>query len=233
MTIEITSEERSLAELHHLDEPQIYWRRLKISQLGSEIYFHQEYPLTASEAFISPQHECFIPAELIIRARQEDVPASTAPLILGVDLAGSGADRTAIAYRRGRRIEKVTVHRGLTTMEIAGLVARIIGDEDVAKVYIDVTGMGVGTYDRLAELGYGNIVTPVNFASKPMQPEAFDEHGKPAGGCANRRAELWKNLKKALEAGRSPTITRCKLTLCRSDTGTTVPAAYCWRANRT
>src|SRR5262249_51250881 len=77
----MTSEERSLAELHNLDEQQIYWRRLKISQLGSETYFHQEYSLTASEALISPQHECFIPAELIIRARQEEVPPSTAPLI--------------------------------------------------------------------------------------------------------------------------------------------------------
>ena len=198
----MTSEERGLAELHQLDEQQIYWRRLKISQLGSDVYFHQEYPLTASEAFISPQHETFIPAELALRARQEEVPASTAPLILGVDPAGSGADRTAIAYRRGRRIEKVTVHRGLTTMEIAGMVARIIHDEDVAKAYIDVTGMGVGTYDRLAEQGYGNIVTPVNFASKPIAPEAFGEDGRVAGGCANRRAELWKNMKRAIEAGR-------------------------------
>ena len=28
------------------------------------------------------------------------------------------------------------------------------------------------------------------------------EDGRPAGGAANRRAEMWANLKKALEAGR-------------------------------
>src|SRR5262245_11134173 len=203
MTSEITNEERKLAELHGLDDQQLLWRRAKISQLGSEIYFRQEYPLTASEAFISPSHDSFIPAELVLRARQEDVPSnSNAPLIIGVDPAGSGADRTAIAYRRGRRIEKVTVHRGLSTMEISGLVARIIHDDNVARCYIDVTGMGVGTYDRLAEQGYDNICVPVNFSSKPLEPEAFGEDGKVAGGCANRRAELWKNLKRALEAGR-------------------------------
>jgi hypothetical protein len=47
-----------------------------------------------------------------------------------------------------------------------------------------------------------NICVPVNFSSRPLEPEAFGEDGKVAGGCANRRAELWKNLKRALEAGR-------------------------------
>jgi hypothetical protein len=201
--IELTSEERALASLHKLDDEQILWRRAKISQLGSEIYFRQEYPLTAAEAFISPSMDAFIPADLVLSARQEDVPTdSNAPLILGVDPAGSGADKTAIAYRRGRRIEKVTVHRGLTTMEIAGMIARLIQDEDVGRVFIDVTGMGVGVYDRLAEQGYDNICVPVNFASRAIEPEAFGEDGRVAGGCANRRAELWKNLKRALEAGR-------------------------------
>jgi hypothetical protein len=47
------SDERALAELHGLDAEQINWRRSKIGQLGSGQYFSQEYPLTASEAFIS------------------------------------------------------------------------------------------------------------------------------------------------------------------------------------
>jgi hypothetical protein len=34
------------------------------------------------------------------------------------------------------------------------------------------------------------------------QPPPLDEKGNPAGGPANRRAEMWSNLKKALEAGR-------------------------------
>jgi hypothetical protein len=47
------AEESKLAELHKLDVGQIAWRRGKISQLGSSEYFAQEYPLDASEAFIS------------------------------------------------------------------------------------------------------------------------------------------------------------------------------------
>ena len=77
MTSEITAEERKLAEFHGLEDQQLLWRRAKISQLGSEIYFRQEYPLTESEAFISPSHDSFIPAELVLRARQEDVPSDS------------------------------------------------------------------------------------------------------------------------------------------------------------
>jgi len=45
-------------------------------------------------------------------------------------------------------------------MEISGLVARTIHDEGVAKCFIDVTGLGVGVYDRLREQGYDNICVP-------------------------------------------------------------------------
>ncbi len=57
--------EEPLADLHHLDDQQISWRRAKISQLGSAQFFVQEYPLTPSEAFISSNFDSFIPAELV------------------------------------------------------------------------------------------------------------------------------------------------------------------------
>jgi hypothetical protein len=189
------------AELHGLDVEQIAWRRAKISQLGSSEYFQQEYPITASEAFISASHDSFIPAELVLKARREEVVAE-GPLILGVDPAGMGADRTAIAWRRGRVIEKVTTHRGLDTMQVAGLVAKLIREEKPSRVYCDITGMGVGSYDRLMEQGFDRVVVGVNFGGKPHEHDTFDENGRPAGGPANRRAELWMNLRKALEAGR-------------------------------
>jgi hypothetical protein len=85
------------------------------------------------------------------------------------------------------------------TMQVAGLIAKIIREDSPSKVCIDVGGLGVGVYDRLAEQGY-SVVTAVNFGGKPIEPTAFDEAGRPAGGPANRRAELW--MRKALEGGR-------------------------------
>jgi hypothetical protein len=97
---EMTGEEGKLAELFGLDLEQIAWRRAKISQFGSEDYFAQEFPLTPSEAFIAPDLDSFISPALVLQARREDI-AAEGPLIIGVDPAGTGADRTAIAFRRG------------------------------------------------------------------------------------------------------------------------------------
>jgi hypothetical protein len=196
---QMTAEEVKLVELHGLNAGQVAWRRAKVSQLGSDAFFQQEYPLCATEAFISPDHDSFIPVDLVLRARRETVEAA-GPLIVGVDPAGSGADRTAIAWRCGRCVTKVETYRGMDTMQVAGLIAKIMRDEKPAKVCIDVGGLGVGVYDRLIEQGFE--VTAVNFGGKPVEPAAFDELGRPAGGPANRRAELWLNMRKALEAGR-------------------------------
>ena len=45
----------------------------------------------------------------------------------------------------------------------------------------------------------GEIINRVNFGGKPVEPPALDENGKPVGGPANRRAEMWLNLKTALQ----------------------------------
>jgi hypothetical protein len=39
----------------------------------------------------------------------------------------------------------------------------------------------------------------VNFGGKPIEPPPLYEAGKPAGGLANGRAELWSNMKQALQ----------------------------------
>ena len=196
------ADERQLMELHKLLPEQIAWRRSKISQLGSSDYFAQEYPINSAEAFVSSTFDSFIPAALVIKARQEKVEPY-GPLIIGVDPAGVGADRTAIAWRRGHRIEKIETRRNLDTMEIVAWLGKIITDEKPAKVNIDVGGMGVGIFDRIMELGHSrSVVQAVNFGGKSHEMPPLDERGNPAGGFANRRAELWGNLKKALEQGR-------------------------------
>ena len=195
-------EEFKLAELHNLDKEQIAWRRAKINQLGSAEYFSQEYPITPSEAFISSTFDSFIPASLVIKARREKVEPY-GPLIVGVDPAGMGADRTSIAWRRGRCITKIESRRGLDTMEVVGWIQSIIRTDKPDRVNVDVGGLGIGVFDRLMELGHSrNVVQAVNFGGKPVEPAQLDERGQPAGGPANRRSEMWSNLKKVLEDGR-------------------------------
>ncbi len=85
-------------------------------------------------------------------------------------------------------------------MEIAGWIAKIIRDEKPAKVSIDVGGLGIGIDERLMEQGFDSgIVSAVNFGSKPIEPPPLDDTGKPSGGPLNRRAEMWLNMKNALQ----------------------------------
>ena len=201
----LDADEKKLVEVYGLDDAQINWRRSKLGQLGSGQWFSQEFPLTASEAFVSSSFDLFIKPELVLRSRQEKIEEDHGQIVIGVDPAGAGlsGDRSCIAWRRGRRITKVESRRGMTTMEIAGWVGKIIREDKPRRVNIDVTGLGVGVFDRLIELGHSrSLVQPVNFSGKPVEPPELDETGKPAGGPANRRSEMWLNLKKTLEGGR-------------------------------
>ena len=198
----ITAEEMELKELYGLDDEQIVWRRVKQQQLGDRL--PQEFPLIASEAFISSSFDSYIPPALVLKARRAKIEDdSDWGLIVGVDPAGMGPDRTSIAWRKGRRILKVELRREMDTMEVCGWIQKIIREDKPAKVNIDVGGLGVGVYDRLREQGASRrVVNPVNFGGKPVEPSPLDETGRPGGGPANRRAELWQNMKQALEQGR-------------------------------
>jgi hypothetical protein len=199
----MSAEEASLAALHSLDQEQIAWRRAKVSQLGSLDYFKREYPLTPDEAFMASQFDSFITADLVMAARKTTDIEGYGPLLIGVDPAGQGADSTAVAWRRGYCIEKIEKRHGLTTMEIAGWLAKILRDEKPAKVSIDVGGLGIGIFERLMEQGFDSgVVVATNFGSKAIEPAPLDETGRPSGGCANRRAELWLNMRNALQEGR-------------------------------
>lgn len=193
------SEEKTLAELHGLDAEQIAWRRAKISQLGSVDHFKREYPLTPDEAFMSSQFDSFITADLVMAARKAKDIEPYGPLLIGVDPAGQGDDATAIAWRRGHCITKIERRHKLTTMEIAGLVQKLITDDKPASVAIDVGGLGIGVYERLVEQGHGEVVKAVNFGGKAVEPPPLDDAGNPSGGNANRRAELWNNVRTALQ----------------------------------
>jgi hypothetical protein len=198
---ELTSDEKKLMELHRLDVEQIAWRRLKISQLGDAARFCVEYPLDPSEAFLSPDFNSFISPESVIRARRE-VIEPYGDLIIGVDPAGLGGAATAIAWRRGHCITKVEKYRGLDTMQTCGLIARIIREDQPKKLNIDIGGLGVGIFDRLREQGLDRdcLLNGVNFGGRPVEPPRLDEVGNPSGGgAANRRAEMFLNLRKSLE----------------------------------
>jgi len=174
-----------------LDDEQIAWRRAKINELGGGergfFSFMQEYPATADEAFQEAGARSLISRRLVNAAVKSNVETQ-GDLIIGVDPAGEGedGDGTGIIRRRTRRMFNPQLLKGLNTMQLAAHVRRIIKSEKPVKVFIDVGGIGKGTYDRLIEWpDCRNVVVAVNFGSGAYDPETY----------LNRRAEMyWEML---------------------------------------
>jgi len=178
-----------------LTDEQIYWRRMKIMEMGGGedgfYLFKQEYPATPDEAFQSSSRGSLLSRKFVMKARKSTV-ATEGPLIIGVDAAGDGesSDRTCFVRRRTRRIFGIQTFNKLNTMQIVSLLHKIIKQERPARVFIDVGGLGVGIFDRLIELeGTQGIVIPVNFGETANDPDRY----------VNRKAEMAWNLKEWIE----------------------------------
>jgi hypothetical protein len=184
-----TDEEENLRHLFGLTDGQLYFRRRKIADdfKGDETRFQQEYPNTAAEAFVSAKRDSLIAVPHILAARKETsiAPSITVPLLIGCDPARYGDDRTAIVWRRGRVVYNVRLLKQASTMQVAGILAKIIDKDQPEKVFIDIVGLGVGIYDRLEELGYGDIVIGVQASEKADEDDLY----------YNKRAECWTRMR--------------------------------------
>lgn len=147
----------------------------------------QEYPCNSTEAFQTTGEDNFIAPSIVMEARKSTTEPYGA-LIVGVDPARYGDDRTSIIRRKGRVAYKLESYSKKDTMEVAGLVHRIIIEEQPTKVCIDIGGLGAGVFDRLKELGHTNVIVPVNGGSSPLDEKRY----------LNKRAEMWGEMKEWL-----------------------------------
>jgi phage terminase large subunit len=123
----------------------------------------------------------FIKAERVAEAMARQIPTtaySHAPLVMGVDPARFGADRSCVALRQGQYLEPLVEFHGLDTMQLAGQVVRLIKDRDPDAVFVDEIGIGAGVVDRLRELGFE--VVGVNSSRRGTGAVYF-----------NTRTEMW------------------------------------------
>ena len=184
-----TEYEDELISLYGLSFEQLNFRRYKIAELSAgglngESSFKQEYPCTAHEAFINSGENVLLDANIVEAAMQTECEG-LGPIILGVDPAGPGKDRTSFIRRRGRKAYGLQSFNNKDPMEIVGMVSKILVSEPIDMVFIDVGGLGAGIYSRLIELGYSDRVTKVNFGGGPLNKERY----------RNKRCEMWESMK--------------------------------------
>ncbi|HEX3509705.1 MAG TPA: hypothetical protein VHT27_01270 [Solirubrobacteraceae bacterium] len=147
-----------------------------------------EFPPASRDTLIAPN--------LIADAQARDLDDEYDPT-LGCDVARSGSDRTVVAavWPSGR-LRIVHDEHGQDTMATAGAIARLLAEDfgppelHPVVAAIDVVGVGVGTFDRLAEQGAN--VSAFSSASRALDPTRF----------ANRRAEAFWQLREAFESGK-------------------------------
>lgn len=127
-----------------------------------------EFPLADEDAII--------PFELTEPALTRYVlPTMTQP-IWGVDPAGLGRDRSAVAKRKGNVLmEPVKAYLGLNTMQLAGRIYREYldtrKDEQPSEICVDSIGIGMGVADRLRELGLN--ARSINVSESPAMGDRF------------------------------------------------------------
>ena len=110
------------------------------------------------------------------------------PIVLGIDPARFGDDRSVVFRRQGRQAFEPVVYRGIDNMELAARVANLIEQHDPDAVFCDA-GAGSGVIDRLRQLSYDVIEIP--FGGKAIKPEQY----------INRRSEMWWLMKQWIEDG--------------------------------
>ena len=152
-------------------------------QARVEVY--GQFPSTGDDQFIGPG----VVAEAVRRPRYKD---PSAPIVLGVDPARSGADSTVIVARQGRDLVAIKRYKGDDTMTVVGHVIEAIEEYKPALVVMDEGGLGYGILDRLNEQRYK--VRGVNFGWKSKNPVMW----------GNKRAELWGAMRDWLRTASIP-----------------------------
>jgi hypothetical protein len=182
---ELSADDALYKRTYNLSLEQMAWRRNKIASFGKdrEYLFDQEYPASAQKAFISATTDPFIRPDIAMAAVTSGYKSDDGPLIIGVDPAEFGPDRTVILFRRGRCVTRIETYQGKDTMETAGIVAKRINEFNPDAVFVDAVGIGAGVRDRLNELGFA--VHGVKSGMRALDDKTY----------ANKRAEMWGEMR--------------------------------------
>lgn len=185
--------EAEYQELHGLSNEQMLWRRSKIHELGSEGKFRQEYPIDVVEAFSSVDVDSYIKPAIVLRARKRKFADPDAPLIMGVDPAGGGGDRFAVAFRRGDKIIKILSRTKLEHDDAVAWLSTLIDEWRPNRVCIDRGSMGAAIVSALRNMNkrYFDLIKGVDFGGTSKFKKATPKRAGPW----NVRAEIYERFR--------------------------------------
>ena len=110
------------------------------------------------------------------------------PLILGVDVARFGADRSVLCFRKGLLLEEPISFKDLSLMDLAMVIKRYVNERNPTQIFVDGTGVGGGVVDILSS--WGIFVNDINFGHKSLDSQ-----------FQNKRTEMWCKMAEWLKRG--------------------------------
>jgi len=136
-------------------------------------------------------------------ATREAIPDVGAPLVMGVDVARFGEDRSVIAFRKGRdaRVIPWLAYKSIDTVQLATIVAEQAQKHNVNAIFVDGNGVGGGVVDNLKAWGYK--VIEVQMGSSPVDADTY----------YNKRVEIWGLMREWLGTGAIPNMTELQTDL--------------------
>lgn len=147
----------------------------------------RSYTASVANAYISGD---------VVQAAARKGPAdimANGPVIMGIDVARFGNDKTCFTFRQGRVLLRQVVFGGMDVVDVAGRAKDEIRSQlgDVAQVAVDTIGIGSGVADILRR-DFGDMVVDVNSALRMSDGQHY-----------NLRARMWRDMREWIKAGAS------------------------------
>ncbi len=187
----LEAEEEILQKRFNLDNDQLYWRRLKVAESGSD-KFRQEYPCTADEAFVVSGSNVFnleklnklIPQPILAQrdfdfektlfedARHGSLtiykyPKFDEAFCIGADVSlGVGKDySTAVIMNKQRQIVAMYRNNLIDPSKFGDLLFYLGRYYNNALLAPESNSMGIATINRLIQMGYVNLYYQTKIAN--------------------------------------------------------------------
>jgi hypothetical protein len=114
-----------------------------------------------------------------------------APKIFGVDVAGTGADSSAIWMRQGLWARRLYKRNIKDVLQFGDILASYIQAEKPDIVFLDMGAMGSPLVDQMRRLGFGHLTQGVYFGGAPIRTDLYSD----------RRTEMWHKIALWLKDG--------------------------------
>ncbi len=147
----------------------------------------------------------FIGSDIVDEARVRPIgeTLTSDPVIFGVDCARFGDDHSTLAIRSGRdaRSREWKRWNQVDAMTLAGDIALQAQVHHPDAIFVDAGNIGAAVVDRLRQLIPNTLISEVWFGAKSMRDAEFNDHRVKV---ANKRAEMWTNMREWLKGGCIP-----------------------------